>query len=66
MRIITATPHRLSLLLLLLLSLSTTLNGQQTTAGKIREALATSDCANVEGTHTKICKYDYWEIPTYD
>lgn len=59
MRIITATPLRLSFLLLLLLSLSTTLNGQQTTAGKIREALATSDCANVEGTHIKICKYDY-------
>ncbi len=59
MRIITATPLRLSFLLLLLLSLSTTLNGQQTTAGKIREALATADCANVEGTHIKICKYDY-------
>lgn len=59
MRIITATPHRLSLLLLLLLSLSTTISGQQTTVGKIREALATLDCANVEDTQIKVCKYDY-------
>jgi hypothetical protein len=54
-----AMPYRLSFLLLLLLSLNGTLNGQQTTANKIREALATSDCANVEGTQIKICKYDY-------
>ena len=59
MRIITAMPHRFSFLLLLLLSLSATLNGQQTTTSKIREALATSDCTNVEGTQIKICKYDY-------
>src|SRR5688500_10448889 len=52
-------PQRLSFLVLLLLSLNATVNGQQTTAGKIREALATSDCATVEGTHIKICKYDY-------
>ena len=52
-------PYRLSFLLLLLLSLNATLNGQQTTATKIREALATSDCANVEGAQIKICKYDY-------
>jgi dipeptidyl aminopeptidase/acylaminoacyl peptidase len=51
-------PHRLSFLLLLLLSLNTTLNAQQTTS-KIRGALATSDCANVEGTQIKVCKYDY-------
>ena len=51
--------NHLSFLLLLLLSLNTTLNGQQTTASKIREALATSDCANVEGTQIKVCKYDY-------
>ena len=55
----TAMPYRLSFLLLLLLSLNTTLNAQQTTANKIREALATSDCANVEGTQIKVCKYDY-------
>jgi dipeptidyl aminopeptidase/acylaminoacyl peptidase len=59
MRTITAIPYRLSFPLLLLLTLSASLNGQQTTAGKIREALATSDCANVEGTQIKICKYDY-------
>jgi dipeptidyl aminopeptidase/acylaminoacyl peptidase len=52
-------PHRLSFLLLLLLSLNTTLNGQQTSASKIREALATSDCASVEGIQIKVCKYDY-------
>ena len=52
-------PYRLSFLLLLLLSLNATLNGQQTSAGKIREALATSDCASVEGTQIKVCKYDY-------
>ena len=51
--------HRLFFLLLLLLSLNTTLHGQQAGAGKIREALATSDCATVEGTQIKICKYDY-------
>ena len=51
--------RRLTLLLLLLLSLTATLNGQQATAGKIREALATSDCASVEGTQIKVCKYDY-------
>jgi dipeptidyl aminopeptidase/acylaminoacyl peptidase len=59
MQMITAMLYRLSFLLLLLLSLSATLNGQQTTASKIREALATSDCVNVEGTQIKICKYDY-------
>ena len=58
MQTITTMTYRLSFLLLLLLSLSATLNGQQT-PGKIREALATSDCANVEGTQIKICKYDY-------
>jgi dipeptidyl aminopeptidase/acylaminoacyl peptidase len=52
-------PHRLSFLLLLLLSLNATLNGQQTSASKIREALATSDCASVEGIQIKVCKYDY-------
>ena len=51
--------YRLSFLLLLLLSLSATLNAQPTTTSKIREALATSDCTNVEGTQIKICKYDY-------
>jgi len=51
--------HRLFFLLLLLLSLNTTLHGQQTGASKIREALTTSDCATVEGTQIKICKYDY-------
>jgi dipeptidyl aminopeptidase/acylaminoacyl peptidase len=50
--------YRQSFLLLLLLSLTATVNGQQTT-GKIREALATSDCTNVEGTQIKVCKYDY-------
>jgi len=59
MQTITAMTRRLSLLLILLLSLNATLNGQQTTAGKIREALATSDCTNVEGTQIKVCKYDY-------
>ena len=59
MRTITAISHRLLFLLLLLLSLSSTLNGQQPTTGKIREALAASDCANVEGTQIKVCKYDY-------
>jgi dipeptidyl aminopeptidase/acylaminoacyl peptidase len=52
-------PYRLSFLLLLLLSMNATLNGQQTTTSKIREALATSDCASVEGTQIKVCKYDY-------
>jgi dipeptidyl aminopeptidase/acylaminoacyl peptidase len=52
-------PHRFSFLLLLLLSLNATLNGQQTSASKIREALATSDCASVEGIQIKVCKYDY-------
>jgi dipeptidyl aminopeptidase/acylaminoacyl peptidase len=52
-------PHRLSFLLLLLLSLNATLKGQQTSASKIREALATSDCASVEGIQIKVCKYDY-------
>jgi hypothetical protein len=56
---ITALAHRLSFLLLLLLSLNANLNGQQTNASKIRELLATSDCANVEGTQIKVCKYDY-------
>lgn len=51
--------YRLSFLLLLLLSVHATLNGQQTTTSKIREALATSDCASVEGTQIKVCKYDY-------
>jgi dipeptidyl aminopeptidase/acylaminoacyl peptidase len=50
---------RLSLLLLLLLSFSATIHAQQATASKIREALATSDCTNAEGTQIKICKYDY-------
>ena len=59
MQRITALTHRLSFLLLLLLSLNATLNGQQTNASKIREVLATSDCANVEGTQIKVCKYDY-------
>ena len=59
MQTITAMTRRLSLLLILLLSLNATLNGQQGTAGKIREALATSDCTNVEGTQIKVCKYDY-------
>lgn len=59
MQRITALTHRLSFLLLLLLSLNATLNGQQTTASKIREVLATSDCANVEDTQIKVCKYDY-------
>lgn len=59
MQTITALTHRLSFLLLLLLSLNATLNGQQTTASKIREVLATSDCANVEDTQIKVCKYDY-------
>ena len=52
-------PYRLSFLLLLLLSVNATINGQQTTTSKIREALATSDCASVEGTQIKVCKYDY-------
>ena len=59
MRMITAMPYRLLFILLLLLSLSATLNGQQATTSKIREALATSECTNVEGTQIKICKYDY-------
>jgi len=59
MRTNTAMSYRLSFLLLLVLSLNATLNAQQTTSNKIREALATSDCANVEGTQIKICKYDY-------
>jgi dipeptidyl aminopeptidase/acylaminoacyl peptidase len=51
--------YRLLFLLVLLLSLNATLNGQQTTTSKIREALANSDCTNVEGTQIKVCKYDY-------
>jgi dipeptidyl aminopeptidase/acylaminoacyl peptidase len=56
---IKAMTHRLTLLLVLLVSTTATLNGQQTPVGKIREALATSDCANVESTEIKVCKYDY-------
>jgi dipeptidyl aminopeptidase/acylaminoacyl peptidase len=59
MLITTPRPQRLSLLLILLLSVTATIRGQQTAAGKIREALATSDCANVEDTQIKVCKYDY-------
>lgn len=59
MRTITAVSYRLSFLLLLLLSLNATLNGQQTTANQIRETLASSNCANVEETQLKVCKFDY-------
>lgn len=59
MQTITAMTYRGSFLLVLLLSLNATLYGQQTNTGKIRETLATSDCANVEGTQIKVCKYDY-------
>jgi dipeptidyl aminopeptidase/acylaminoacyl peptidase len=59
MQTITAMIYRSSFLLILLLSLNATLYGQQTNAGKIRETLATSDCANVEGTQIKVCKHDY-------
>jgi dipeptidyl aminopeptidase/acylaminoacyl peptidase len=52
-------PYRLSFLLLLLLSLNETLNAQSPATTRIREALATSDCTNVEGTQIKVCKYDY-------
>lgn len=46
-------------LLLLLLSLSAIAKAQPGTATKIRESLATADCADVEGTQIKVCKYDY-------
>ena len=47
------------LTLLLLLPLSTTINAQPATTTKIREALSTANCADVEGTQIKVCKYDY-------
>ena len=33
--------------------------GQQNSTNKIREALATANCAQVEGTQISVCKYDY-------
>jgi dipeptidyl aminopeptidase/acylaminoacyl peptidase len=44
--------------LLLLFLISQTVNAQPP-ATKIRETLATADCAEVEGTQIKVCKYDY-------
>ena len=46
-------------LLLLSLLVSVPAVAQQTPTDKIRETLATSDCAQVEATQVKICKYDY-------
>ena len=43
----------------LLLLLSTAAITQQSLPEKIREALATSNCTEVETTRVKICKYDY-------
>jgi dipeptidyl aminopeptidase/acylaminoacyl peptidase len=46
-------------LLLLLLSTAASAQQTQTPADKIRETLATSNCAELETSRVKICKYDY-------
>lgn len=45
--------------LLVLLLLNASVSGQRVDAQKIRDALATANCVQVEGTQISICKFDY-------
>ncbi|HEX6730970.1 MAG TPA: prolyl oligopeptidase family serine peptidase [Pyrinomonadaceae bacterium] len=44
---------------LLLLILNAPINGQRVDTQKIRDALKTADCTEVEKSQIKVCKYDY-------
>ena len=46
-------------LLLILIFFSARVSGQPSSAAKIREALATSNCTRVEELSVAVCKYDY-------